>query len=129
LTEFQEPPLTFSTFQVLTKHRKVHQSGSDGKLKCPAENCEYFSIQSSSLIRHVVSLHPAIYPTMKCSYKHCEFASVNPERLKKHMSFHDMGLFDKKLEEDSVENVAKETSVLNSSMEVRISFICLFEIC
>lgn len=57
---------------------------------------------------------------MKCSYKLCEFASVNPERLKKHMSFHDMGLFDKKIEEDSIDNDAKETSVLNSSMEVQI---------
>lgn len=59
---------------------------------------------------------------MKCSYKLCEFASVNPERLKKHMSFHDMGLiFDKKIEEDSIDNDAKDTSVnvLNSSMEVK----------
>lgn len=31
---------------------------------------------------------------------------------------HDLGLFDKKIDDDSVELDAKETSVLNSSMEV-----------
>lgn len=47
------------------------------------------------------------------------------------MSFHDMGLYDKKIEEDSIDNDAKDTSVLNlnSSMEVKIKNIrCNFKI-
>lgn len=56
---------------------------------------------------------------MKCSYKQCDFASVNPERLRKHLYNHDLGLFDKKIDDDSVDLDAKQTSVLNSSMEVK----------
>jgi hypothetical protein len=70
----------------------------------------------------VIAFHPEIYPSMKCAYKQCEFVSVNPERLRKHVYNHDLGLLDKtsQVGEDSVDSLAKETSVLNSSMEVKI---------
>lgn len=77
---------------VINKHKKLHQTSTEGKYKCLDKNCNYYAIQTTGLKNHILYKHPELYSTMKCNL--CEFVSVNPERLKQHIFNHEKGLLD-----------------------------------
>jgi hypothetical protein len=99
----------------MSKHRKLHQSTTEGKYKCLDTECDYYAIQATGLKNHILYKHPQLYSTMKCI--HCEFVSVNPERLSQHILNHEKGLLDKQEETEKIEELSKAS--LNTSMEVR----------
>jgi hypothetical protein len=99
---------------VINKHKKLHQTSTEGKYKCLDENCNYFAIQATGLKNHMLYKHPELYSTMKCTQ--CEFVSVNPDRLKQHLLNHEKGLLDKEEETQKIVHIPKTS--MNTSMEV-----------
>ncbi|XP_070498724.1 zinc finger protein 711 [Chironomus tepperi] len=107
-------PFKCSDPSVINKHKKIHQTSTEGKYKCLDENCNYFAIQATGLKNHMLYKHPELYSTMKCTQ--CEFVSVNPERLKQHLLNHEKGLLDKEEETQKIVHMPKNS--MNNSMEI-----------
>lgn len=114
---------------VMKKHELRHTKKNNGDAPYQCTDCNYSSIQSSSLKTHLKKYHPTSYKSIRCDK--CTFVSINKDILKRHMRDHQLGLI---INEDSNENdpntdtVGKLRETVTENLKRNVEVICRFHV-